>query len=314
MLQGMTQRAKGALLGQLAGDALGSLVEFQTPSTIAKAYPSGVRRLEDGGTWDTIAGQPTDDSELALALARTLVRDRCYHSGEAFKAYASWLASGPFDVGGTISAALRGQKNPASQANGALMRVSPLAIFSATVSAEDAMAWAADDAELTHPHAVCVDINRVFVAALARAVRTDDDGPAIFAFVEELVGSHAFVDEVVACVAAARRAPPADMTQNMGWVVLAFQNALHHLLHASNVEDALVQTIAAGGDTDTNAAICGALLGGVFGCDAMPEAWTHTLRDCRPAFGRPGVLRPRPPEYWPVDFEALAAALLEGPT
>jgi ADP-ribosylglycohydrolase len=48
-------RAQGCLLGQLAGDALGSLVEFQSPEEIRRNYPEGVRELADGGTWNTIA-------------------------------------------------------------------------------------------------------------------------------------------------------------------------------------------------------------------------------------------------------------------
>ncbi len=67
----MLERAQGCLLGQLAGDALGSLVELQKPEQIRREYPNGVRELADGGTWNTIAGQPTDDSEMALLLART---------------------------------------------------------------------------------------------------------------------------------------------------------------------------------------------------------------------------------------------------
>jgi len=63
---GKLERAQGCLLGQLAGDALGSLVEFQTPEQIRQEYPNGVRELADGGPWNTIAGQPTDDSEMAL--------------------------------------------------------------------------------------------------------------------------------------------------------------------------------------------------------------------------------------------------------
>jgi len=73
---GMLSRAQGCLLGQLAGDALGSLVEFQTPEQIRQEYPNGVRELVDGGTWNTIAGQPTDDSEMALLLARMLLTRR----------------------------------------------------------------------------------------------------------------------------------------------------------------------------------------------------------------------------------------------
>ena len=63
-------RAQGCLLGQLAGDALGSAVEFRSAAQIARSHPDGVTRLSDGGTWNLIAGQPTDDSELAMALAR----------------------------------------------------------------------------------------------------------------------------------------------------------------------------------------------------------------------------------------------------
>jgi ADP-ribosyl-[dinitrogen reductase] hydrolase len=80
-------RAEGCLLGQLAGDSLGSLVEFQPPSEIRRRYPDGVRELADGGTWGTIAGQPTDDSEMALMLARMLVKERRYDAEEARKAY-----------------------------------------------------------------------------------------------------------------------------------------------------------------------------------------------------------------------------------
>lgn len=67
-------RAQGCWLGQLTGDSLGSLVEFLTAEQIHRRYPHGVRDVIDGGTFNTIAGQPTDDSEMALALARTLVR------------------------------------------------------------------------------------------------------------------------------------------------------------------------------------------------------------------------------------------------
>ncbi len=65
-------RAQGCLLGQLAGDALGSLVEFQSPDEIRRSYPDGVREPADGGTWNTIAGQPTDGNRTHV---RSLFRE-----------------------------------------------------------------------------------------------------------------------------------------------------------------------------------------------------------------------------------------------
>ena len=84
-------RAQGCLLGQLAGDSLGSLVEFRSQEDIRREYPNGVRELADGGTRNTIAGQPTDDSEMALLLARMLMDQGRYYPKEARKAYIFWL-------------------------------------------------------------------------------------------------------------------------------------------------------------------------------------------------------------------------------
>lgn len=74
-LDPMLRRTQGCLLGQLAGDALGSWVEFMGPEEIRARYPDGVRDLADGGTWDTLAGPPTGDSKMVRALARTLFRE-----------------------------------------------------------------------------------------------------------------------------------------------------------------------------------------------------------------------------------------------
>src|SRR5690606_24366886 len=122
------QRARGALLGQLAGDALGSMVEFQCASFIRALFPAGIREIGPSPVWGTIPGQPTDDSEMALALARTLAA-RGFDLEAIRAAYVEWLDSGPFDVGRTTRLGLRGQPQPESQANGGLMCASPLGIF-----------------------------------------------------------------------------------------------------------------------------------------------------------------------------------------
>lgn len=82
------------------------------------------------------------------------------------------------------------------------------------------------------------------------------------------------------------------------------------LLHAPTGEEAIIDTVMRGGDTDTNAAICGALLGAVHGRDAIPARWQTAVLSCRPGEGRAGVRRPRPACYWPVDALELATALL----
>ena len=99
----LRDRARGCLLGQFIGDSLGSLVEFETPEQIAERYPDGVRDLADGGTWNLIAGQPTDDSQMAMMLIRSLQRCGTFDADDVLRGYVHWYSTGPFDIGGTCA-------------------------------------------------------------------------------------------------------------------------------------------------------------------------------------------------------------------
>jgi ADP-ribosyl-[dinitrogen reductase] hydrolase len=304
-------RAQGCLLGQLAGDALGSLVEFQTPDRIRRAYPGGVRELADGGTWDTLAGQPTDDSEMALALARTLVGRAAYDGRAALGAYRAWMDSRPFDIGSTVSAGLGGRPNADSQANGALMRLSPLGIFGAGRDLAQVADWARQDALLTHPHRVCVQCNMLMAMALAHTIDAGCSPRDVYDDIAGRARAMSADPPVLDAIARAATEPPDDYVRQQGWVLIAFQNALWQLLHADSLEEGVVDTVMRGGDTDTTGAIVGALLGAVYGRQAVPAQWIERLLNCRPQAGQPGVRRPRPREYWPVDALELAEQLMQ---
>ena len=307
----MLSRAQGSLLGQLAGDSLGCRVEFRAPDDIRREYPKGVRELADGGTWNTIAGQPTDDSEMALLLARMLADQGRYDPEEARKAYMFWLDSGPFDCGMTVAGGLRGRPNPDSQANGAMMRISPLGIFGANHDAGLVAEWARQDAAITHPHPVCQQANALFTMAIARTIRQGCDGRDLYEQIVTWAEDMKVDGSLLEAVRGAAESPPADYVRQQGWVLTAFRNALWQLLHAPNLEEAVVDTVMRGGDTDTNAAICGALLGAVHGRNAVPDQWVDSLLNCRPAAGQPNVRHPRPECFWPVDALELAERLLK---
>jgi hypothetical protein len=87
---------------------------------------------------------------------------------------------------------------------------------------------------------------------------------------------------------------------------IAFQNAFFRLLHSSTLECGIVESVRAGGDTDTNAAIAGALLGAVHGREAVPKQWRDRVLTCRPLMNMAGIHKPRPATYWPVDALEIA--------
>ncbi|OUR79618.1 ribosylglycohydrolase [Alphaproteobacteria bacterium 46_93_T64] len=304
-------KAQGCLIGQLAGDALGSLVEFQSAEQIRHRYPEGVRKLADGGTWNTIAGQPTDDSEMALLLARMLLSRGTYDPVIARQEYQYWLRSDPFDCGLTISAGLRGNPNVESQANGALMRISPLGIYGSNFDLQQVAEWARQDAELTHPNPICRQINALYAMAIAHAINTEQDGPLLYRYITNWADEMAVEPALLDVIQQAAETPPTDYVHHQGWVLIAFQNCIYQLLHATSLEEGVVDTIMRGGDTDTNAAICGAMLGAVYGKEAVPAQWLHSLLNCRPAAGHSIVRHPRPECFWPVDVLVLAEKLIE---
>lgn len=315
------QRARGCLMGQIIGDSLGSRVEFQAAKWIRKAFPEGVRDLADGGTWNTLAGQPTDDSELALALARSLVANRRYDADAVAEAYGRWYMSKPFDIGSTTAAALSmlhyvegdyaatAQKaaNPKSQANGSLMRVSPIGIWARFPKV--AAHYAAEDSRLTHPNETCVAACQIYAAAICAGIQYG----TLEAMIDEanLVAQHVPSDLIRDTYLNALKGygPKEFDGDNQGWVLIAFQNAFRHLAAGTPIDTALIETVGMGGDTDTNAAITGALLGSLLGIKAIPQRWIRPVLACRPhkALNAP---RPRPEEYWPDDVLDLAATLV----
>jgi ADP-ribosyl-[dinitrogen reductase] hydrolase len=304
---GVLSRAQGCLLGQVAGDSLGSLVEFSPASEITARYGDGPRRLEDGGRWGTIAGQPTDDSEMALALARAIVAGEGFEPEAVMEAYRAWYRSSPFDIGQTTAAAFLGSPKTESQANGSMMRASPLGILAHARPAWQAADWARTDAGLTHPHPVCGDATAAYVVALAHAIGRGTGATHCYEAALRWAHEGAAEPAVIEAIERAAVEPPICEGATQGWVLVALQNAFYELLHASSLETGVVTTVQRGGDTDTNAAITGALLGAVYGRAAVPCQWRAMVLSCHT---HPhSRWRPRPATYWPADALELAERL-----
>jgi ADP-ribosylglycohydrolase len=129
--------------------------------------------------------------------------------------------------------------------------------------------WARQDAALTHPHPVCQQANALFARAIAMAVKTGPRAEALYEQVESWAVEEGVDPTLLETIRGAASGPPADYVERQGWVLTALGNALWQLLHAPDLEAGVVDTVMRGGDTDTNAAICGALLGAVYGVERV---------------------------------------------
>jgi len=309
-------RARGCLLGLFIGDNLGGLVEFLSAEAIASKHPEGVTEMQTGGgCWRIAAGQPTDDGELALSLAHSILVNDGYDPEMALTLYEQWLNSRPFDCGNTIRSGICGNLSYDSQANGALMRLGPLPVFGAFL-ADDVADLAAADACVTHPNLVCQVANRVFADGIAYAIREGVSRELVYTHMvahahrllhddgieEAKVILDALVDGAGGC--------PEDASHLMGWVRHAVQIAAHELLHAEDFRSGVIHAVAQGGDTDTNGAITGMLLGACFGQSQIPGDWVETIANSQ-STRESGTAHPRPHWLWSCQAIDLADRLLE---
>jgi ADP-ribosylglycohydrolase len=308
------ERGFGALLGQAAGDALGTTVEFKSASAIRRMYRQALKAIVGGGPFGVAAGQITDDTELALALARSLAEKGAYDADHVASRYLAWYRSGPFDVGNATRQAFGGEvrkgrgfaeqvearASKSTQANGSLMRISPLGVFGWDLDPSELAKLAAQNSRLSHPDPVCQATCVVFTHAIAFAVRTGKSAQDVYEDALAFAKKEPLAATVVDSLESARDEVPADFSEKMGWVRVAFQNAFYQLLHARTLEDGIVDTVMRGGDTDTNGCIAGALLGAVHGASAVPQQWRDQVLGCKTR---------RPSDYWCCDLEEVARKL-----
>ena len=275
--EALRDRARGCMMGLMCGDALGAPLEFHGDDEVAALYPEGVPGMVDGWgvTRGRYAGMITDDSEMAIALMHSLAENKEYDETETLLRYQDWAKSGCDDMGvATSQALLHCVPSRTTQANGALMRVAPLGIFAALHPDFDWLSAAVKDAQLTHPHPKCVAADIIYVESVMLAVqgKTPVEIYAAARARAAAIGEPALIRRLEAAAAS-----EPDYWDHEGWVEIAFQATYYYLLHAKRFADAACTVVMRLGDPDTNGAIVCALLGAVYGYNAIPKEWREAV-------------------------------------
>ncbi|WP_210649528.1 ADP-ribosylglycohydrolase family protein [Nocardioides sp. SYSU D00065] len=284
-------RIEGVLVASACGDALGVPYEFGSAPLAATEAP----RMIGGGLGPYAPGEWSDDTQMAVVIAQ-VAAERGLADEQALdrvvEGWVAWLREGASDVGTqtrqVLSAVRPGAPRPAEQAreaawqlhrrtgrtagNGSLMRTAPVALaYLDDAAALTAHARAVSD--LTHPDPVAGDACVLWCHAIRHAVR-GGAVPDLADLVEVLPAARR--DQWAAWVAEAEARPPQAFAPN-GYVVAALQAAWSALRHpagaGSPVVASLTAAVHAGDDTDTVAAIAGALLGARWGASALPDEW-----------------------------------------
>lgn len=314
-----TQAAAGALYGACVGDAAGAVLEFLAHDP-TRADVQRALTFPGGGCWRVAPGQITDDSELTLTLATSLVEAGGFDAERTARGYAGWYTSRPFDVGqttarafsakaregGTLADAMRAaarEGSMGSKANGSLMRATPLGVVGRGKAPEEVAAIASADSALSHPNPSCCEAVAVYAIAIASLVEAPGDRARAWARANGWAQRHAG-NEVIGWLALAERGEAVPYSPQDGFVRIGFVHAFRHFLASTPWVAAIEETLEGGGDTDTNACIVGGLLGAASPGD-IPRAWIDAVTGADVSRGRP-----RPPEYHPRRVAQLITALM----
>ncbi|KAF2727366.1 ADP-ribosylglycohydrolase family protein [Polyplosphaeria fusca] len=319
----------GALLGVHAGDSLGATFEFKPWRRIKATHPNGSHEIKGGGAFKWPAGHATDDTDLTRAVllayhdaekARSTVGKEIGGSTafDVTKAAADyslqWIegewpgrekGSPPVDVGNATQVGLTEYRRtkdvatcgagPGAAGNGSLMRCIPTGLFAPTKERrrEESMAISAFTHNDTRCTVTCAIYNEMVAALIS------GKSPAEAVQVGEALAAELGNNDVEKALERAKTMSPATLAEEGpgehkfgGFVLDSLMLAIAALLDARSLEDVLVDVVRVGGDTDTNAAIAGGLLGARDGIEAIPQRWLSKLQ-----FGR--------------EFEQLATEIVQ---
>ena len=279
----------GAFLGSAVGDALGAPFEFGSAGDYASRFPQpvlgGTGEMCGGGHFAWEPGEFTDDTQMALCLAESLVACGGLDPADVWARWHTWAKSAP-DVGSITRAALRpaqhvGAAERAHEAlgrsagNGALMRVVPIALAFAgchpATATERTMAAAFEQGALTH-HDPAAGWGAAFWAELVRRTILGADPMLEVNAVLALIPAD--IAQQFAPLVDPEWHPAAPGSPSNGSVWGCLAQALWAVRHHHSFHDAVVAAINIGGDTDTVACVAGALAGARSGIQGIPSRFT----------------------------------------
>ncbi|GAB7036673.1 MULTISPECIES: ADP-ribosylglycohydrolase family protein [Catenuloplanes] len=279
-------RPAGAVVGSAVGDALGAPFEFGPAGAFSARFPSSggeANEMCGGGGWDP--GEATDDTQMAVLVARSLLERGRLDLADVFDRFRDWAAGEPKDIGLQTEIVLTGglpwdraatdhaATHRRAAGNGSLMRATTAAVHFAARGRDATMAAARALSALTHGDPAAGEGCAAYHELIRVALNGGDVQAAVPGTLAALDPGHR--DRWATVLDPAWH--PGEATESNGAVWPTLGSALWALRTTGGFADAVRAAIDLGGDTDTIAAVTGGLAGAVHGLDAVPSRWRDRL-------------------------------------
>lgn len=285
---------RGSLLGTFVGDALGAPIEGWGAARIHREHGE-IREMLEGRRG---RGTYTDDTQMMIALAESLLVERGFESGEfAARLVETYDPSrgygrGTTDVirrlraGEAWETAAEHSFPRGSFGNGAAIRIAPVALLLHHDRGPLDL-LAEESAVVTHPHPLGVAGACLQAEQVALAIQSRGEPFDAIDFAVTLRSSTSSVEfrQKLRAVEECLEKPvtPGTVHDRLGCNSTALGSVptalFCFLSHPGNFEEAVVYAVSLGGDTDSIGAMTGAIAGAYHGAGAIPERWRRALEE-----------------------------------
>jgi ADP-ribosyl-[dinitrogen reductase] hydrolase len=282
------QRAIGCIIGSAVGDALGAPFEFGQPGEYSSMFPQavygGIGEMVGNRIW--APGQFTDDTEMGIIVAESLLESNGIDVDDQLARFRAWGRSAK-DVGNLTREVLRSPL-PASEAanqvmlarngsntagNGSLMRAAAGAVFFASHGRAATIDAARKLSAVTHADPLCLWAVAMQHELVRIALEGDDPIDAIDEVVEMLPDEMRAIYQPLLAPSWTPKSGGPGNASAMG----ALAQSVWALRRFDSYSDVVTAVIDLGKDTDSVAAVTGALAGAKFGIQSIPSRWVTYL-------------------------------------
>jgi len=280
------------LLGVAVGDALGVPVEFQPRGSFL------VREMRGYGTYNQPPGTWSDDTSLSLCLADSLSRG--FDPRDMARNFVRWhdraafTARGEvFDVGHSTRKAIyrlrsgvapeqAGCTGENENGNGSLMRIAPLAFYLAGKPEAERFRATKAVSSITHAHEWSVAACFIYLEFLGKLLGGAKKKAAYAALRRNFQNGSPYIsDDTLDMFGRILRADISALRmaeiKSSGFVVDTLEAALWCFFTTDDYQDAVLRAVNLGEDTDTTAAVTGAMAGLAYGTEDIPPHWLDSL-------------------------------------
>ncbi len=300
---------KDTLIGFATGDALGVPVEFLSREDVRKIKPKEMLGCDIKpilpSRWGVMipSGSWSDDTSMLIAAMDSIRANKGIINYESImNNFLKWWEEGEycsldmsFGLGRTVGDAFERYKNGVAplecggkdehdNGNGSLMRILPFSLYciETEMNEKDTAALISEASSITHGH----DISKMscFIYTEFLRIITITKNPLIAYnyilninyeeyFSKEAIAAHKkILDKTILY------GTEEDISEKNGYVVATLESVLFSILESENYEEALLNALSFGYDTDTIGGITGSIAGALYGYEDIPKRWLNKLK------------------------------------